>query len=156
MHQSLVLRGLSVVSSQRCRVTAELLIPHLNAREKVYIYLQGFERGFWHHFNHKKWPHGAGHLPGLCIEKTFKSLLFPSPVEALVTNVWCCMVSVVRYNLSQLMLSRRQTAQAQASLRFRAVLPEPLLFAHTTYGPRGSFRQRATSQALLSGSACTF
>ena len=34
-------------------------------------------------------------------------------------------------------------------LSIRAVSPEPLLFAHTIYGIRGSFRKRATSLVLF-------
>ena len=50
-------------------------------------------------------------------------------------------------------LSHRQTAKAQASLHIRAVSPEPLLFAHTIKGVRGSFRQTAIA---LSGWTCAF
>ena len=45
--------------------------------------------------------------------------------------------STARAQLSQLMrlwnLSHRRPAKAQASLRMRAVSPEPLLFAHMKY-----------------------
>ena len=62
--------------------------------------------------------------------------------------------------MSQLMwkkyLSQGRTVKAQASLRICTVSPEPSLFAHTIKGFRGSFVQRATSLALLSGCACAF
>ena len=45
---------------------------------------------------------------------------------------------ILVHNLSQLMrlwyLSHRRPAKAQASLRIRAVSPEPSLFTHVTYG----------------------
>ena len=45
-------------------------------------------------------------------------------------------------------------AKVQASLRMRAVLPEPLLLAHTSSESRGTFRQKARSLAPLNGWAC--
>ena len=42
----------------------------------------------------------------------------------------------------------------QASLRIRAVSPEPQLLAHTSSESRGTFRQKATSLAPLNGWAC--
>ena len=45
-------------------------------------------------------------------------------------------------------LSHKRTAKAQARLRSS---PEPSLFAHMTYGPRGSFRQRAKDLSLHVG-----
>ena len=60
--------------------------------------------------------------------------------------------------MSQLMrlwyLSHRRLAKAQASLRIRVVSPEPPLLAHTSNEPRGTFRQKARSLALLNGWAC--
>ena len=49
-----------------------------------------------------------------------------------------------------------RTAKAHASLRIRAVTPEPSLFAHIIYGARGSIKQRATSLILLDSCACVF
>ena len=67
---------------------------------------------------------------------------------------WC-----IRY-LSQLMrfwyLSHRRTAKAQASLRFRAVSPEPLLFAHMKYGSRRRVRPKIRHPTPLDGCACAF
>ena len=40
------------------------------------------------------------------------------------------------------------------SLRIRAVSPEPSLLAHTSSESRGTFRQKARSQAPLNGWAC--
>ena len=45
-------------------------------------------------------------------------------------------------------------AKVQASLRMRAVSPEPPLLAHTSSESRGTFRQKARSLAPLNGWAC--
>ena len=47
-----------------------------------------------------------------------------------------------------------RAAKVQASLRIRAVSPEPSLLAHTSSESRGSFRQKAISLAPLNGWAC--
>ena len=47
-----------------------------------------------------------------------------------------------------------RAAKVQASLRFRAVSPEPPLLAHTSSESRGTFRQKARSLAPLNGWAC--
>ena len=47
-----------------------------------------------------------------------------------------------------------RAAKVQASLRICAVLPEPLLLAHTSSESRGTFRQKARSLAPLNGWAC--
>ena len=44
--------------------------------------------------------------------------------------------------------------KVQASLRIRAVSPEPSLLAHTSSESRGNFRQKARSLAPLNGWAC--
>ena len=51
-------------------------------------------------------------------------------------------------------LSPMRAAKVQASLRIRAVSPEPPLLAHTSSESRGTFRQKARSLASLSGWAC--
>ena len=51
-------------------------------------------------------------------------------------------------------LSRMRAAKVQASLRIRAVSPEPPLLAHTSSESRGTFRQKARSLAPLNGWAC--
>ena len=51
-------------------------------------------------------------------------------------------------------LSPMRAAKVQASLRIRAVSPEPSLLAHTSSESRGTFRQKARSQAPLNGWAC--
>ena len=51
-------------------------------------------------------------------------------------------------------LSPMRAAKVQASLRIRAVLPEPPLLAHTSRESRGIFRQKARSQAPLNDWAC--
>ena len=47
-----------------------------------------------------------------------------------------------------------RAAKVQASLRIRAVSPEPSLLAHTSSELRGTFRQKARSLAPLNGWAC--
>ena len=47
-----------------------------------------------------------------------------------------------------------RAAKVQASLRIRAVSPEPPLLAHTSSESRGTFRQKTRSLALLNGWAC--
>ena len=47
-----------------------------------------------------------------------------------------------------------QAAKVQASLRIRAVSPEPSLLAHTSSEPRGTLRQKARSLAPLNGWLC--
>ena len=51
-------------------------------------------------------------------------------------------------------LSPMRAAKVQASLRIRAVSPEPPLLAHTSSGSRGTFRRKARSLAPLNGWAC--
>ena len=47
-----------------------------------------------------------------------------------------------------------RATKVQASLRIRAVSPEPSLLAHTSSQSRGTFRQKARSLASLNGWAC--
>ena len=47
-----------------------------------------------------------------------------------------------------------RAAKVQASLRIRAVSPEPPLLAHTSSESRGTFKQKARSLAPLYGWAC--
>ena len=47
-----------------------------------------------------------------------------------------------------------RAAKVQASLRIRAVSPEPSLLAHASSEPRGTFRQKARSLTPLNGWAC--
>ena len=51
-------------------------------------------------------------------------------------------------------LSPMRAAKVQASLRIRAVSPEPSLLAHTNSESRETFRQKARSLAPLNGWAC--
>ena len=51
-------------------------------------------------------------------------------------------------------LSPMRAAKVQASLRIRAVSPEPPLLAHTSSESRGTFRQNARSLASLNSWAC--
>ena len=47
-----------------------------------------------------------------------------------------------------------RAVKVQASLRIRAVSPEPSLLAHTSNESRETFRQKARSLAPLNGWAC--
>ena len=47
-----------------------------------------------------------------------------------------------------------RAAKVQASMRIRAVSPEPSLLAHTSSESRGTFKQKARSLAPLNGWAC--
>ena len=47
-----------------------------------------------------------------------------------------------------------RAAKVQASLRIRAVSPEPPLLAHRSSESRGTFRQKARSLVPLNGWAC--
>ena len=51
-------------------------------------------------------------------------------------------------------LSPMRAAKVQASLRIRAVSPEPLLLAHTSTESRRTFRQKTRSLVPLNGWAC--
>ena len=51
-------------------------------------------------------------------------------------------------------LSPMRAAKVQASLRIRAVSPEPSLLAHTSGESRGTFGQKTRSLALLNDWAC--
>ena len=51
-------------------------------------------------------------------------------------------------------LSPMRAAKVQASLRIRAVSPEPSLLAHRNSESRGTLRQKVRSLALLNGWAC--
>ena len=51
-------------------------------------------------------------------------------------------------------LSPMRAAKVQASLRIRAVSPEPSLLAHTSCESNGTVRQKARSLAPLNGWAC--
>ena len=51
-------------------------------------------------------------------------------------------------------LSPMRAAKVQASLRIRAVSPEPPLLAHTSSESRGTFSQKARSLAPLNGWTC--
>ena len=47
-----------------------------------------------------------------------------------------------------------RAAKVQASLRIRAVSPEPPLLTHTSSESRGTFKQKARSLAPLNGWTC--
>ena len=51
-------------------------------------------------------------------------------------------------------LSPMRAAKVQASLRIRAVSPEPPLLAHTSSESRGTFRQKTSSLVPLNGWTC--
>ena len=55
---------------------------------------------------------------------------------------------------ANLVLIAYASSEGQASLRIRAVSPEPSLLAHTSSESRGTFREKARSLAPLNGWAC--
>ena len=86
--------------------------------------------------------------------------IFPDYLD--ITNtVICCMATAKYLPIHQMdrvkriwYLSPMRAAKVQASLRIRAVSPEPSLLAHTSSESRGTFRQKARSLAPLNGWAC--
>ena len=60
----------------------------------------------------------------------------------------------VMMDCSKTQIGLMRAAKVQASLRIRAVSPEPSLLAHTSIESRGTFRQKARSLAPLNGWAC--
>ena len=70
----------------------------------------------------------------------------------------CWFAAVIIYYMGRVKrfwyLSPMRAAKVQASLRIRAVSPEPPLLAHTSSESWGTFRQKARSLAPLNGWAC--
>ena len=66
----------------------------------------------------------------------------------------------LQWYMSQFMrlwcLSHRRPAKAQASLRIRAVSPEPSLFAHMKHGSRRRVRPKIRHLAPLDAYTCAF
>ena len=65
----------------------------------------------------------------------------------------CCLRQMGRVKRIWFLLPMR-AAKVQASLRIRAVSPEPPLLAPTSSETRGTFRQKSRSLAPLNGWAC--
>ena len=92
---------------------------------------------------------------------TSRMLIFKGNVRlhCLFSTVYTSMLTFSSiYNLDRVKriwyLSPMRAAKVQASLRIRAVSPEPSLLAHTSSESRGTFRQKARSLAPLNGWAC--
>ena len=66
------------------------------------------------------------------------------------TIVWTASSEFGTYSLYEPI----RAAKVQASLRIRAVSPEPSLLAHTSSESKGTFRQKARSLTPLNGWAC--
>ena len=91
-------------------------------------------------------------IPGQMVQ-TFRSGLirvctFCHSAQTFWTHHQMGRVKRIRY------LSPMRAAKVQASLRIRAVSPEPPLLAHTSSESRGTFRQKARSLAPLNDWAC--
>ena len=76
-----------------------------------------------------------------------------------ILDVWCSIqIEPVLKQLGRVKrfwyLSPMRAAKVQASLRIRAVSPEPPLLAHISSESWGTFRQKARSLAPLNGWAC--
>ena len=82
-----------------------------------------------------------------------KICIFP-----LIRGLFCIIMSLLFFNMDRVKriwyLSLMRAAKVQASLRIRAVSPEPPLLAHASSESRGTFRQKARSLAPLDGWAC--
>ena len=75
---------------------------------------------------------------------------------AIVQTLLTCVVHLKSFGRAKRVwyLSPMRAAKVQASLRIRAVSPEPPLLAHTSRESRGTFRQKTRSLAPLNGWAC--
>ena len=89
------------------------------------------------------------------IKSCFSTNLLPAGKNKIV-SVAC--KEIIRCQMDRVKriwyLSPIRAAKVQASLRIRAVSPEPSLLAHTSSESRGTFRQKARSLAPLNGWAC--
>ena len=93
---------------------------------------------------------------------TIKSTIFcPLGINTLITFITHCdfyKITLNEENMDRVKqiwyLSPMRAAKVQASLRIRAVSPEPSLLAHTSSESRGTFRQKTRSLAPLNGWAC--
>ena len=88
----------------------------------------------------------------LCQSPIYGTLGTSGLLTALVCRLSCL------YHLDRVKriwyLSPIRAAKVQASLRIRAVSPEPSLLAHTSSESKGTFKQKARSLAPLNGWAC--
>ena len=76
---------------------------------------------------------------------TSKTIRISNPVFSVYSKHYLGHVKRIWY------LSPMRAAKVQASLRIRAISPEPPLLAHTSNESRGTFRQKARSLAPLNG-----
>ena len=102
------------------------------------------------------WPWPSGYGCGDGTEKNLTNIyhyaiIQPKPLKGLekeVLKTYMDRVKRIWY------LSPMRVAKVQASLRIRAVSPEPSLLAHTSSESRGTLRQKARSLAPLNGWTC--
>ena len=89
--------------------------------------------------------------------------LYGPPADKRYLRTFCNMLSYMHFKIHKhhmgrakriWYLSHMRAAKVQASLRIRAVSPEPPLLAHTSSESRGTFRQKARSLAPLDDWAC--
>ena len=85
---------------------------------------------------------------GVCIKKSELFVIENDDLYFCLFNLYTGRAKRIWY------LSHMRAAKVQASLRIRAVSPEPPLLAHTSSESRGTFRQKARSLAPLNGWAC--
>ena len=103
-----------------------------------YLYAIGFKGGIFYHL--LTVPHFS-HVIYIMVPSLLNSMLLIHHRNTVRTKrIWY--------------LSPMRAAMVQASLRIRAVSPEPLLLAHTSSESTRTFRQKARSLALLNGWAC--
>ena len=86
---------------------------------------------------------------------TFGSKWYWKTVSTFCEMEACCTADYYTDRVKRILyLSPMRAAKVQASLRIRAVSPEPPLLAHTSSKSKGTFRQKARSLAPLNGWAC--
>ena len=87
----------------------------------------------------------------------FKMNLFTT-LHSVYANPKVFIFTTVKHSMDRVKriwyLSHMRAAKVQASLRIRAVSPEPSLLAHTSSESKGTFRQKTRSLAPLNGWAC--
>ena len=104
------------------------------------------------------WPRGSPVMFKLFLHLDSKSIfwgiyIFLRPTQWVCFLITCCFDYMDRVKRTWF-FSPMRAAKIQASLRIRAVSPEPPLLANASSESRGTFRQKARSLAPLNGWAC--
>ena len=93
-------------------------------------------------------PNNLRNYPKIWILQFYHRVICPKDADGMANYV-----NLIRLDRIKRIwyLSPMRAAKVQASLRIRAVSPEPPLLAHTSSESRGTFRQKARSLASLNG-----